>query len=166
MLFRSGDAGVHVMGVNGKTMTSSLSSDVLIEIPQQNSTIDGPNPTVVTPPFNQGFRDLFDLLINDFDLLKKNLYNPSFWYMSPRNLLTRANIQIGNTIRCTLNYNCYFNQLFNKIDFANAFPSNYDFLAHVAKNYACRFYVSSENFNNGFDNYLRMLSGSIDINVT
>ena len=29
-----GDAGVHVMSVNGKTMTSTLSSDVLIEIPQ------------------------------------------------------------------------------------------------------------------------------------
>lgn len=155
-----GDAGVHVMGVNGKTMTSTLSSDVLIEIPQPNYNLDSSNPTVVIPPFNQGYRDVFDLLISDFNILKTNLYNPSYWYVRPRNLLSSASLQIGNTIRCTLNYNCYYDQLFKLIEFANVFPANYDFLARVAKNYDCRFYVTD-----GYDNYLRILSGSININV-
>ena len=60
-----GDAGVHVMSVNGKTMTSSLISDVLIEIPQSKYNLDSPVPNVVTPPFNPNYKDVLDLIISD-----------------------------------------------------------------------------------------------------
>ena len=161
-----GDAGVHVMSVNGKTMTSTLASDVLMEIPQGKYTLDNHVPTVVTPPFNSGYKDVFDLLISDFDLIRANLYNPDIWYLKPRNLLTSASLQISNTVRCTLNYNAYYDQLFNMIPFADAFPSNYDFLARVAKNYDCRFYVTQDKDHLGYDQFLKILSGSINITVT
>jgi hypothetical protein len=155
-----GDAGVHVMSVNGKTQTSSLSSDVLIEIPQGKYNLDKSVPSVVIPPYNPAYLDVLDLLIYDFDLIKKNLYNPDFWYMNPRNLLSSASIQISSTVRCTLNYNAYYDQLFKPISFADAFPSNYDFLARVAKNYDCRFYATQ-----GDDQLLKVLSGSINISI-
>ena len=155
-----GDAGVHVMSVNGKTMTSTLSSDVLIEIPQPKYNLNGNVPSVVTPPYNPGYQDVLDLLTKDFDLIKKNLYNPDFWFMRPKNLLTSASLQIGNTIRCSLTYNAYYDQLFEFIQFADVFPQNYDFLARVAKNYDCRFYATNVN-----DSYLKVLSGNININI-
>ena len=179
-----GDAGVHVMSVNGKTMTSTLSSDVLIEIPQGKYTIDNSVPTVITPPYNPAYRDVLDLLIDDFTYIKTSLYNPDywlrlfqntgnqnfkntafmydqkFWYTNPRNLLTSASIQIGNTVRCTLNYNAYYDQIFNKIEFVDAFPQSSDFLARVAKNYDCRFYATQDS-----DQYLKILSASININI-
>jgi hypothetical protein len=168
-----GDAGVHVMSVNGKTMTSTLSSDVLIEIPQAKYNLNSSVPNVITPPYNPGYRDVLDLLITDFDLIRANLYNPDYWYMRPKNLLTSASLQIGSTIRCSLNYNAYYDQIFELIQFADAFPSNYDFLARVAKNYDCRFYAtqgynnfdSYNNFSSGYDQILKVLSGSININV-
>jgi len=155
-----GDAGVHVMSVNGKTMTSQLSSDVLIEIPQAKYNVNNSVPSVATPPYNPGYKDVLDLLIDDFALIRANLYNPDFWFMRPKNLLTSASIQIGDTIRCSLNYNAYYDQIFELIQFADAFPSNYDFLARVAKNYDCRFYATNEN-----DQILKVLSGSININI-
>jgi len=168
-----GDAGVHVMSVNGKTMTSILSSDVLIEIPQGKFDYNSSVPSVVKPPFNPGYKDVLDLLIYDFDLIRKNLYNPDYWYMSPRNLLSSASIQIGSSIRCTLNYNAYYDQIFEQIQFADAFPSNYDFLARVAKNYDCRFYATQgydnfsnlNNFTTSYDQVLKVLSGSVNINI-
>jgi hypothetical protein len=155
-----GDAGVHVMSVNGKTMTSQLSSDILIQIPQGNFNNNNPVPSVVTPPYNPGYKDVLDLLIDDFALIRANLYNPNFWFMRPGNLLTSASLQIGETIRCSLNYNAYYDQIFNLIQFADAFPPNYDFLARVAKNYDCRFYATNEN-----DQLLKVLSGTVNINV-
>lgn len=155
-----GDAGVHVMSVNGKTMTSTLSSDVLIEIPQAKYNLNNSVPSVVIPPYNPGYKDVLDLLIDDFALIKANLYNPDYWFMRPKNLLTSASLQIGNTIRCSLNYNAYYDQIFELIQFADVFPSNYDFLARVAKNYDCRFYATNEN-----DQILKVLSGSININI-
>jgi hypothetical protein len=154
-----GDAGVHVMSYNGVTQTCTLSSDVLLEIPQAKFSLNSRVPTVVTPPFNPGYRDIFDLLISDFGIVKSNLFNQTF--IQPRNLLTSASIQIGNSIRCTLNYNCYFDQLFQQIEFAEYFPQNFDFLARTAKNYDCRFYATEGN-----DQMLKVLSGSININVT
>ena len=155
-----GDAGVHVMSVNGKTMTSTLSSQVLIEIPQSKSNLDGRTPSIVTPPYNPGYKDVLDLLITDFGLIRANLYNPNYWYMRPKNLLTSASIQISNTINCTLNYNAYYDQIFELIQFADTFPSNFDFLARVAKNYDCRFYATNVN-----DQILKVLSGSISITI-
>ena len=155
-----GDAGVHVMSVNGKTMTSTISSDVLIEIPQGKYNLDNAVPTVVIPPYNPGYKDVLDLLITDFALIRANLYNPNFWFMRPKNLLTSASLQIGNTVRCTLNYNAYYDQIFELIQFADAFPANYDFLARVAKNYDCRFYATNQ-----YDQILKVLSGSINISI-
>jgi hypothetical protein len=154
-----GDAGVNVMSYNGLTQTCSLSSDVLLQIPQGKISFNSSVPSAVIPPFNPGYRDVFDLLITDFGIIKSNLFNQSF--IQPRNLLTSASIQIGNTIRCSLNYNCYFDQLFQQIEFAEYFPQNFDFLARTAKNYDCRFYATEGN-----DQMLRVLSGSININVT
>ena len=155
-----GDAGVHVMSVNGKTMTSTISSDVLMEIPQSKYNLDSPVPNVVIPPYNPGYKDVLDLLIDDFALIRSNLYNPEYWLMRPKNLLASASIQINNNVRCTLNYNAYYDQIFELIQFADFFPSNYDFLARVAKNYDCRFYASNE-----YDQVLKVLSGSINITV-
>ena len=155
-----GDAGVHVMSVNGKTMTSQLSSDVLIEIPQGSYNLDKPIPSVVVPPYSPGYKDVLDLLIDDFALIRANLYNPNYWFMRPKNLLTSASIQIGETVRCSLNYNAFYDQIFELIQFADAFPPSYDFLARVAKNYDCRFYATYQN-----DQILKVLSGSININV-
>ena len=186
-----GDAGVHVMSVNGKTMTSTLSSDVLIQIPKSNSFFDRAVPAVVTPPYNAGYKDVLDLLIDDFNFVKANMFNsdywfrlfqatgktyyrelaymydPKYWYARPKNLLSSASIQIGSSIRCTLTYNAYYDQIFESISFADVFPSNYDFLARVAKNYDCRFYATQGigQISQGTDQILKVLSGSINISV-
>ena len=155
-----GDAGVHVMSVNGKTMTSTLSSDVLIEVPQPKYNLNNSVPSVVQAPLNPGYKDVLDLLITDFALIRANLYNPDYWFLRPKNLLTSASIQISNSVRCTLNYNAYYDQIFELIEFADYYPANYDFLARVAKNYDCRFYATDQ-----YDNFLKILSASININV-
>ena len=122
-----GDAGVHVMSVNGKTMTSTLSSDVLIEVPQPKYNLNNSVPSVVQAPLNPGYKDVLDLLITDFALIRANLYNPDYWFLRPKNLLTSASIQISNSVRCTLNYNAYYDQIFVLIVFGVYLPSNYDF---------------------------------------
>lgn len=154
-----GSAGVHVMSINGLTETSTLSSDVLLEIPQSKYNINSRVPTPVIPPYNPGYKDIFDLLITDFNVVKSALTAQT--YITPRNLLTSASIQIGSNVRCTLNYNCLFDNLFTAIEFANVFPQSYDFLARTAKNYDCRFFAT-----NGFDQTYKVLQGSISINVS
>jgi hypothetical protein len=152
-----GSAGVHVMSVNGVTETCSMSSDVLIRVPQPKYILNSGAPNIVIPPLGPGYRDILDMLISDFEIVKSNLYTQSF--IRTRNLLTSASIQIGSNIRCTLNYNCYFDQMFEQIEFAEYFPQGFDFLARTAKNYDCRFYATNTN-----DEVLKVLSGSININ--
>ena len=89
-----GDAGVHVMSVNGKTMTSSLISDVLIEIPQSKYNLDSPVPNVVTTPFNPNYKDVLDLIISGvkfsstpnsfrYALIRLPISKASFLFFSP-----------------------------------------------------------------------------------
>jgi len=153
-----GSAGVHVVSVNGITETCSLSSDVLLEIPQAKNYANSKTPIPITPPYYPLYKDIFDLLITDFATVKANLDRQS--YMTTRNLLTSASISISNNVRCTLNYNCLFDQMFSKIQFADYFPQINDFLARTAKNYDCRFFAT-----NGFDETYKILSGNININV-
>ena len=62
-----GDAGVHVMSVNGKTMTSTLSSDVLIEIPQPKYNLNGNVPSVelLYPPTTLTFVQVTPETVDD-----------------------------------------------------------------------------------------------------
>lgn len=168
-----GDGGTHVMGFNGIENTVSISSDILL----RNSFRD----TYKTPNINDGklhiseapmqssylYRDPFDLLITDFDKIKAfiilfNPYNNRTYPtgLSSRNLLTSASINISNNIRCSLNYNCLFDQ-FVSIQYADYFPPNYDFLARTAKNYDCKFFVTDDPTTT-----YKVLSADININIS
>ena len=167
-----GDGGTHVISFNGVENTVSLSSDILLrnsykDTYKQPNNMDG-QLHVVEAPMQSSYlyRDALDLLISDFDRVKSFiiLFNPydNRTYptgMSSRNLLTSANINISNNVRCSLNYNCLFDQ-FVSIQFADYFPPNYDFLARTAKNYDCKFYVTDDPTTT-----YKILSADINISI-
>jgi len=79
------------------------------------------------------------------------------------NLLEGATITIGESPTVSLTYKCKYDQKF-QIAYNNVAQNVYgasDFIARTAKNYDCRFYITD-----GADNLLRVLSGSISINIS
>lgn len=167
-----GDGGTHVMGFNGVENTVSVSSDILLRNASRD-TYKQPNNNdgkihISEAPMQSSYlyRDPFDLLITDFDKIKAFIilfdpYNNSTYAtgLGSRNLLTSASINISNSVRCGLNYNCSFDQ-FASIEFADYFPPNYDFLARTAKNYDCKFFVTEDPTTT-----YKVLSADISINV-
>lgn len=167
-----GDGGTHVMGFNGIENTVSISSDILLrnsyrDTYKQNNINDG-KIHISEAPMQSSYlyRDSFDLLITDFDKIKAFIiffdpYNNRTYPtgLSSRNLLTSASINVSNNVRCSLNYNCSFDQFVN-IQFADYFPPNYDFLARTARNYDCKFFVTDDPTTT-----YKVLSADININV-
>ncbi len=167
-----GDGGTHVMGFNGIENTVSISSDILLrnsyrDTYKQNNINDG-KIHISEAPMQSSYlyRDSFDLLITDFDKIKAFIiffdpYNNRTYPtgLNSRNLLTSASINISNNVRCSLNYNCSFDQFVN-IQFADYFPPNYDFLARTARNYDCKFFVTDDPTTT-----YKVLSADININV-
>jgi len=154
-----GNPGTVVFSNNGKSFRSSLSSDVLIKQIAGKSYVNEfePHVTVKKPPFSEIYSDTFDLLISDLQKIKDSMYDGSQKVL-PKNALATATIQIGNTIKCNLEYNCKYDDIFN-VTYVNQTPIE-DFLARTAKNYDCKFYVSND------DNFeTKILSGSIQINI-
>jgi hypothetical protein len=154
-----GNPGTVVFSNNGKSFRSILSSDVLIKQIAGKSYVNEfePHVTVKKPPFSEIYSDTFDLLISDLQKIKDSMYDGSQKVL-PKNALATATIQIGNTIKCNLEYNCKYDDIFN-VTYVNQTPIE-DFLARTAKNYDCKFYVSND------DNFeTKILSGSIQINI-
>jgi hypothetical protein len=167
-----GDGGTHVMGFNGIENTVTLSSDILLRNSfrdtYKGANINDGKIHISEAPMQSSYlyRDPFDLVITDFDKIKAfiilfNPYNNRTYPtgLSSRNLLASASINITNNVRCSLNYNCSFDQ-FASIEFADYFPPNYDFLARTAKNYDCKFFVTDDPTTT-----YKVLSGDININV-
>lgn len=167
-----GDGGNHVFSHNGIENTVSLQSSVLLRNSLSDSfkalnNNDG-QLHIVEAPMQSSYlyRDVFDLLISDFEKIRAfiisfNPYNNRTYAtgIGSRNLLTSANISISDGVTCSVNYNCLFDQ-FVAIQFADVFPSNYDFLARTAKNYDCKFYVT-----NDITTTYKILSAEINISV-
>jgi hypothetical protein len=167
-----GDGGTHVISHNGIENTVSLQSSVLLRNSLRDS-FKGPNNNdgqlhIVEAPMQSSYlyRDVFDLLITDFERIRAfiitfNPYNNRTYGtgIGSRNLLTSASINISNGVTCSLNYNCLFDQ-FVEIQFADVFPTNYDFLARTAKNYDCKFFVTDDPTTS-----YKILSADINISV-
>lgn len=157
-----GDSGTHVISNNGKTWTTTMSAPALLEVVTPKQTINNPRVTRVAAPFSSYYMDAFDLLINDFNLLRRFLFNGGA-SLSPKHLLSSASITIENDVRMQLTYNSSYDQKFQEIRYINADPPvNLDFLARAAKNYDCRFNVTA---NDAALTY-KILSGSINITVS
>lgn len=157
-----GDSGTHVISNNGKTWTTTMSAPALLEVVTPKQTINSPKVTRVAAPFSSYYMDAFDLLINDFNLLRRFLFNGGA-SLSPKHLLSSASITIENDVRMQLTYNSSYDQKFQEIRYINADPPvNLDFLARAAKNYDCRFNVTA---NDAALTY-KILSGSINITVS
>jgi len=157
-----GDSGTHVISVNGKTWTTTMSAPALLEVVSPKQTINSPKVVRVAAPFSSYYMDAFDLLIKDFDELRKFLFNRSVSLL-PKHLLASASITIENDVRLQLTYNSSYTQKFQEIRYINADPPvDLDFLARAAKNYDCRFNVTA---NDAALTY-KILSGSININVS
>jgi len=157
-----GDSGTHVISNNGNTWSTTMSAPALLEVVSPKQTINSPKVTRVAAPFSSGYIDAFDLLINDFDLVRRFLFNGGA-SLSPKHLLTSASITIDNDVRLQLAYNSSFTQKFQEIRYINGDPpTNLDFLARTAKNYDCRFNVTA---NDAALSY-KILSGSINITVS
>lgn len=167
-----GDGGTHVMGFNGIENTVSISSDILLRNSYRDSfkknNINDGKIHISEAPMQSSYlyRDPFDLLITDFDKIKAfiisfNPYNNRTYPagLNSKNLLTSATLNITNNVRCSLNYNCAFEQ-FVTIQFADYFPPNYDFLARTAKNYDCKFFVTDDPTTT-----YKVLSADISISV-
>lgn len=157
-----GDSGTHVISNNGKTWNTTMSAPALLEVVTPKQTINSPKVTRVAAPFSSYYMDAFDLLINDFGLLRRFLFNGGA-SLSPKHLLTSASINIENDVRIQLAYNSSYAQKFQEIRYINADPPvSLDFLARAAKNYDCRFNVTA---NDAALTY-KILSGSINITVS
>lgn len=157
-----GDSGTHVISNNGKTWTTTMSAPALLEVVTPKQTINSPKVTRVAAPFSSYYMDAFDLLINDFGLLRRFLFNGGA-SLSPKHLLSSASITIENDVRMQLTYNSSYDQKFQEIRYINADPPvSLDFLARAAKNYDCRFNVTA---NDAALTY-KILSGSINITVS
>lgn len=157
-----GDSGTHVISNNGKTWTTTMSAPALLEVVTPKQTINSPRVTRVAAPFSSYYMDAFDLLINDFNLLRRFLFNGGA-SLSPKHLLSSASITIENDVRMQLTYNSSYDQKFQEIRYINADPPvSLDFLARAAKNYDCRFNVTA---NDAALTY-KILSGSINITVS
>ena len=157
-----GDSGTHVISNNGKTWTTTMSAPALLEVVTPKQTINSPKVTRVAAPFSSYYMDAFDLLINDFNLLRRFLFNGGA-SLSPKHLLSSASITIENDVRMQLTYNSSYDQKFQEIRYINADPPvALDFLARAAKNYDCRFNVTA---NDAALTY-KILSGSINITVS
>jgi len=157
-----GDSGTHVISNNGKTWNTTMSAPALLEVVTPKQTINSQKVTRVAAPFSSYYMDAFDLLINDFGLLRRFLFNGGA-SLSPKHLLTSASINIENDVRIQLSYNSSYTQKFQEIRYINADPPvSLDFLARAAKNYDCRFNVTA---NDAALTY-KILSGSINITVS
>ena len=157
-----GDSGTHVISNNGNTWSTTMSSPALLEVVSPKQTINSPKVTRVAAPFSSYYIDAFDLLINDFDLVRRFLFNGGA-SLSPKHLLTSASITIENDVRLQLAYNSSFTQKFQEIRYIKGDPpTSLDFLARAAKNYDCRFNVTA---NDAALSY-KILSGSINITVS
>lgn len=157
-----GDSGTHVISNNGKTWNTTMSAPALLEVVTPKQAINSPKVTRVAAPFSSYYMDAFDLLINDFGLLRRFLFNGGA-SLSPKHLLTSASIDIQNDVRIRLSYNSSYTQKFQEIRYINADPPvSLDFLARAAKNYDCRFNVTA---NDAALTY-KILSGSINITVS
>jgi hypothetical protein len=159
-----GDAGTLVIDQKGQKETSIFTGSALI--------IKNVDTTVYT------FKDIIDLLIEDYELLL------SFMFMSiedinntgdldylnnllasfgltieNKNLLSSATINIGSKIDCTLNYNTKYTRKFNVKynNYSESLQPNYDFIARIAKNYDCRFYIDGNEY--------KIKSGTVNINI-
>jgi len=162
-----GEAGVLVIDQLGRKDTCTVSGDALIiKNSSNNYLVDTTNVT---------YKDVFDLLIDDYYLLLnfffysvEDIYNTNDldWLqyiltqlgltITNKNLLTSATINIGNNITCALNYNCKYDTKFT-IDLPVTNNNSEDFIARTAKNYDVRFNVD------GNDYYIK--SGTINIKI-
>jgi hypothetical protein len=162
-----GEAGTLVIDQLGRKETSTVSGDALIiKNASNNYLVD---TTTVT------YKDVFDLLIDDYYLLLnfffysvEDIYNVDdlAWLqyiltqlgltITNKNLLKSATINIGSNISCTLNYNCRYDTKFT-IDLPVTNNNAEDFIARTAKNYDVRFMIDGNNY------YIK--SGTINISV-
>lgn len=128
-----GDAGTHVFDVGGMNWVSTLSSDLLIF---KNGDRDG-----------FAVKDLFDLLIYDFNLVRNKLTYPNSTYLYNQNLLSSATVNIGKSLTCNLSYNNHYQDKFG-ISTVLGFddPASLDFVARTAKYYDTRFFVDGYNY--------------------
>ena len=162
-----GEAGTLVIDQLGKKDKITVSGEALI--------IKNASGNYLVPTTNVNYKDVFDLLIDDYYLLLnfffypvEDIYNVDDlgWLqyiltqlgltLTNKNLLTSAAINIGNSVSCTLNYNCSYDTKFT-IDLPVTNNNAEDFIARVAKNYDIRFYIDGNEY------YIK--SGSININV-
>jgi hypothetical protein len=156
-----GEAGTLVIDQLGRKDKITVNGDALI--------IKDLETTTVT------YKDVFDLLIDDYYLLLnfffypvEDIYNVDNleWLqyilaqlgltIANKNLLTSAQITIGSNVSCTLGYNCSYDTKFT-IDLPVTNNSGEDFIARTAKNYDVRFYIDGNEY------YIK--NGTININV-
>lgn len=157
-----GDAGTHIIDQTGVTYKTSVKSNALIFKPIETATVE--------------YKDIFDLLMEDYYALLKyyfipitdvNNYGANFNDLIinrgnavfVQNLLESATITIGQDIDVDLEYVCKYNSKFNidLNDYSQNTQPEFDFIARVARNYDCRFYIDQ-------DNQYYIKSGTITIN--
>ena len=162
-----GEAGTLVIDQLGRKDKITVSGDALI--------IKNASGNYLVPTTTVTYKDVFDLLIDDYYLLLnfffypvEDIYNVDdlSWLqyilgqlgltIANKNLLTSAAINIGNNISCTLNYNCSYDTKFS-IDLPVTNNNAEDFIARAAKNYDVRFYIDGNEY------YIK--SGTININI-
>lgn len=166
-----GDAGVLVIDQKEQKEKTSISGDALI---LKNSS--GVN-NVETNSIK--YYDIIDLMKYDYYKILQHLFlTPEDLFIKQSNfqtlgitlaqfgeainntnLLSSAQINLGDTVSVTLNYETRYDNKFD-IVLANEtyYPrANFDFIGRIARNFDCRFYIDGQQY--------RIKSGSINISI-
>jgi hypothetical protein len=107
------------------------------------------------------YKDIFDLLLADFDTIKQFLAY-SNTTLTDKNLLSSASIEIGQDVSISLDYNQKFDRIFNFNYLAD--EATEDFTGRVAKFYDCNFYLSLDRDAISYLNF-PVYGGSINIKI-
>ena len=165
-----GEAGVLVINNNGQREVTTINSEALI----LDNASGNNNVTTLTKIYG----DVIDLFIDDYhkllnffflsseDLFIKKgadligfLLDTLQLNIDNKNLLSSANIAIGDIINCTLTYQTRYTNKFSLVYALDAggTPEDFDFIARTAKNYDCRFMIDGNNY--------KIVSGNVNVNI-
>lgn len=136
---------VNVSPISTRTSLRSRAQDLWKNLQPFKSTILLAYPinlygsSYIINLFNAINSNEFNSIVNNIDLSVYKFDNTS--------LLTQAQINIGEEVNCTLNYQCKYTDKFNiSVQNAGSLVNLYDFIARTAKNYDCRFYIDGNEY--------------------
>lgn len=146
--------------VDSKKLINAVAAPIAMSVQGLEHSTNVIGNFIIQKNSNTKFKDVFDLLIDDFNLLRNKLTYPYVNTIKTRNLLNKAIITINSdNSNISLDYFAKYDQIFN-VNYATSFFKELDneLLGRMASSYDFRFYND--------DTAYKIKSGSIAISIT